>query len=81
MFFTTSLAVLALFSSHGREVADLINKAYDEDKEGLTIYSNSPTEYVETPALVNEDEKSEMWHSITYTELTPNRTDSVIAFE
>lgn len=81
MFFTTSLAVPALFSSHGREVADLINKAYDEAKEDLTIYSNSPTEYVETLALVNEDEKSEMWHSITYTALTPNRTDSVIAFE
>ncbi|MBH0027538.1 hypothetical protein I6F53_11135 [Pseudoalteromonas sp. SWN29] len=81
LFFTTSLAVPALFRSHGKEIADLINKPYNETKEDLTTYSNYPNEYVETLALVSEDEKFEMWYSTTYTALTPNRTGSVIAFK
>lgn len=79
-FFTTSVAVPALFGSHGRRTAELINKPYSDFSIDTTSYMNYPSEYVKTLVLVNKDEKSEMWHSVTYTALYPNTTNSVIKF-
>ena len=55
-FFTTSVAVPALFGSHGRRTAELINKPYSDFSIDTTSYMNYPSEYVKTLVLVNKDE-------------------------